>query len=226
LAEAFDIETVIVPRFPGLFSVVGLLSSDSVYEEMRMLWWGGDEGTTERLRQVFEEIEAEPRRQLAASGYQPDEILSERLVDVRFKGQGHDLHIAPEEGPNGEPLFESIHQRFLDEYERTYGFRRDGVPFIVRACRVRVRGHKESASPEIDLPQSGSPEGALKGRRPVFFRGLRDFADTPVYERRLLPIGAQISGPAIIEEVESTTVVPPQWRATIDEFGNILMTTE
>ena len=122
-------------------------------------------------------------------------------------------------------IFDSIEERFQDAYERRYGFRRDGVPIIVRACRVRVRGRTRKAGQRMPSRRLSSTAVAQKGTRPVYFVESEGFAETPVYDRTALSVEGAIRGPAVLEEVESTTVVPPGWRARVDEFRNIIMTS-
>jgi N-methylhydantoinase A/oxoprolinase/acetone carboxylase beta subunit len=213
LAQAFGITRVVVPAMPGLFSTVGLTSADLVYEEVRSLTLAIEDADPESLEQVFAEMAARPRLEIERGGCRPADVLFERSVDIRRSRQPHALNVPVSSGRLDAAGLARIKETYTDLYAQLYGVRSE-APLVVSACRVRARGRGVAHARGVSAASAG--RRAEKGSRQAFFRESGGFIDTPVYERTVLAVGAGVNGPAIIEEVESTTVVPPGWTATID----------
>jgi N-methylhydantoinase A len=218
LAEPFGVAEVVVPRIPGLFSTFGLLTSDVVHEEVRSVFLDFEGVTHDVLQKVFEELEARSAAEVVEAGIAPESLHVERTVDIRRRSQSHDLRVPVPAGLFTRDTLPTIRARYHQEYLRSFGITRE-TPLVIQACRVRTIGtvDKPALVPGPTLDQ-GSRQ---KNERPVYFRETSAFVTTPVYERGVLPVGASGSGPAIIEEKESTTVVPPTWTWLIDSVGNI-----
>jgi N-methylhydantoinase A len=140
----------------------------------------------------------------------------QRLVDMRYLGQWRSLTI-----PVGSPVdLDDAVARFHAEHEREYNFRRDGAPVEIYRLSVRASG----VTPKPELARHPRAEGEpqpVSRRRVLFEEGAHD--ETPVYDRAALGPGHVLSGPAIVEQLDSTVVVPPGWRAEVDEWLNIRM---
>jgi N-methylhydantoinase A len=134
-----------------------------------------------------------------------------RELDLRYVGQSYELTVAAG-GDLGE--------RFHAEHDRAYGFNAPGEP--VEAVSARVTSIGRIAKPPPRRLERGGHVGP-KERRPVFFSEAGDFVDCPIYDRYALPAGATFSGPAVVEELDSTTVVHPGFRLEVDELGNLLI---
>jgi N-methylhydantoinase A len=221
LAEAFGVDQVVVPRIPGLFSTFGLLASDVVHEEVRSVSLDLDTATPETLQSTFDDLEARSIAEVLQAGIDAELIRIERAVDIRRRSQSHDLAVSVPNGTLTADSLSAITTRYHEEYLRSFGIRRE-TPLVVQACRVRIVG--EVAKPPLAADFGTDRGTGLKGERPVFFRERGDFATTPVYERAQLTQGESGAGPAIIEEKESTTVVPPTWSWHVDGFGNLRLT--
>jgi N-methylhydantoinase A len=115
--------------------------------------------------------------------------------------------------------------RFHAEHERAYNYRRDASPIEIYRLSVRAVG----VTPKPQLPRherNGGGAAAPRASRPVHFDASGDAFDTPLYVRSDLPAGIELDGPAIIDQLDSTTLVPPGWRAEVDEWLNIRMHRE
>jgi N-methylhydantoinase A len=136
---------------------------------------------------------------------------------MRYLGQWRSLTI-----PVGSPvdLADAV-ARFHAEHEREYNYRRDGAPVEIYRLNVRAVG----VTPKPDLARherNGGPPGPQMTRH-VRFDESQQPVETPVYARADLSAGTQLDGPAIVEQLDSTTIVPPGWRAEVDEWLNIRM---
>jgi N-methylhydantoinase A len=114
--------------------------------------------------------------------------------------------------------------RFHAEHERAYNYRRDGSP--VEIYRLSVRAIGVTPKPQLKRYELDGAAATPQASRPVHFDSSGDAVDTPVYVRSELPAGAKLDGPSIIDQLDSTTLVPPGWRAEVDEWLNVRMHRE
>jgi len=224
IALAMDIETVVVPPCPGLFSAFGLLLADIEHHYSRTVrrplaaFWGEDAAVQ------F----ADMVRQAHVGAEDPDYPLSNytvrRIADIRYAGQVYSLSIAVEDADFTAEGLSKVRGRFLEEYERTYGFQSPGEVIEVEALRVVAKSQVDTnpawfanaARADADNPVS-------QPRRRAYFGSIHGWLVAPVITRSELQAGPQ-RGPLIIEGYDATTVVPPEFTAVIDERGNIVMT--
>jgi N-methylhydantoinase A len=140
----------------------------------------------------------------------------QRLVDMRYLGQWRSLTV-PVSGP--VDLQEAV-DRFHAEHERAYNYRRDDAPVEIYRLSLRAIG----VTPKPELAKRGltpdAPFAPIDERQVLFDEG-DDRLATPVYHRDDLPPGASFDGPAVIDQLDSTTLVPPGTRATVDAWLNI-----
>ena len=139
---------------------------------------------------------------------------------MRYVGQWRSLTV-PVSTPLEENLDASL-ERFHAEHEREYAFSdRDQA---VEIYGLRVVGLGLVDKPEFPkLDAKAGLDAARTGERPVYFGEAGGFLDTAIYDRSALPAGATFDGPAIVEQMDSTVVVPPDWRAEVDDYGNIVL---
>ncbi|MBP1358114.1 MAG: hydantoinase/oxoprolinase family protein [Sulfolobus sp.] len=195
LAEEINIKSVYIPIEPGLFSALGLLMSDEMFEARRSY--------PKDVQKEFDEMEKELSKKLRKIDY----FL--RYADVRYEGQGWELTIPVEKNDS----YETIKERFNEKHLNTYGFKLDRNIEIVTlrtfavVKRVKPKVRNESRG-HLDKPRD---------YRNVFFNG--EWIETPIYWREDLLINLQIDGPAIIEEYSSTSVIKPGWKVRVLENG-------
>ncbi|RJL20535.1 hydantoinase/oxoprolinase family protein [Bailinhaonella thermotolerans] len=201
VAERFGIGTVIVPPSCGVGSAVGLLATDLSTDRVRT------RPSAEPDPAVFEELAAEGAADLEAP---PSEAIVERSLDLRFRGQAHEITVPYGEGPG-----EDFREEFFRLYEQVYGIRQRG-PTEVVSYRVRV-------TRPVDKPPQKAPASAAPGppgRRRAWFPETGGHTEVPVHRRAGL---GRVTGPAIVADAESTIVVPPGWDAAADENGNVVL---
>ena len=170
------------------------------------------------IEPVFAELSATGEADLVNEGVAPGQIRIERFLDLRYVGQSYEL-VVPYDGDLDAAIagFHAAHERrfgYSDPTER------------VQVVNVRVKARGVATPPRIARQPSGPPHPATPTlRRPVVFgdNGAATTHDTPVYDRATLGPGQYIDGPAIVTQYDTTLVVPPSWRATSDEVGNLVI---
>jgi N-methylhydantoinase A len=227
VAALLEIPEVIVPPYPGITSAIGLLTTDLKYDAIRTQFQVSGRVDLDRLDADLDEMESALVRQFAADHIPASDVSFRRSGDLRYVGQGYELKIAL---PGGKidaqglaKLWSDFHAAHLTEYGHCF----EASP--IEIVNVGVSG--VGAMPKLRAsraPEGGSLEKArVRNGRCLFRVGgeLRPF-DTVFFQRKLLPVAERFSGPAIILQKDSTTVVPPGATAIVDPSGNILIALE
>ncbi|MFC3959801.1 hydantoinase/oxoprolinase family protein [Halovivax cerinus] len=217
LAESLSVPRVLVPRTAGVLSALGLLVSDRLVERSASMVRPLADVDPGAIEDALADFEAEGRAQLGTT----DRILVDRSLDLRYVGQTFDLTVdLPDEPVTGETLATAV-EAFHAAHERRYGHASPDEPVELVTVRARARAVVEPpALSAADGP--GANEGdPIRETRSVVFGGTT--RETPVYDRQGLVAGDELDGPAIVEGAESTVVVRPDWCATVDEYGTIVM---
>jgi N-methylhydantoinase A len=217
LARELNIGQVIVPPLPGLFSALGLLFSGVEHHDVRSCLLSGDDLTTAALQKLRLSLEQSMLAQFAAEGYTSDQVTRHYSADVRFRGQTSDVRIALTDGPLSAASLQQLQDDFADEHERLYGHRADpDNPIEVVALRLVGRAGTPQGDSHLEPAESAV---ASTSSRPAYFGAQWGTIDTPVCRRRDLTQTMQ--GPLLIDEYDSTIVVPPAMRAYLDAHLNI-----
>jgi N-methylhydantoinase A len=222
LAEELEISEVVVPPIPGAFSALGLVGSDIRRDYGRTFFAILDEADPGALEAAFLDLEVEARHMLARTGIPENEWLLERSADLRYIRQAYELNVIAPETIDTAAL-DSFADGYHDKHELTYGHAN-------RSERVQIVTLRLSAAaklPGLTLAQkisSSAGGGSGKARRQVWFEGTGR-VETGVHERDRMAPGDSLAGPVIIESLDSTIVVPPDWTARMDDRGFILMTS-
>ena len=231
LAEMLDITRVVVPPFPGVFSSFGLLVADVEHHFVRTHFKTFEEIDIPTLAGLVEGMWDEGRRQLRLEGFDDSRHQFITQADVKYEGQVSDLTVAVPDGPITQSTLAAIAGNFDEEHEQSFGYRQatgeGGTSYQLVNIRVIARGLPDKPRMperfELSAPLTQSlSNDAGPASRPVYFGPNRGWADTPVVSRPNLS-GVTEQGPLIIEEYDSTTVVPPTWSATVDPASNIIL---
>ena len=216
--DVLHVRRVIVPPHPGLFSALGLLSTDLVFSNSRSAYLTLGPDTAGSIAAIFAEMEQE----LWARVGEAADVQVRRSFDGRLLGQSWETpFVDVPEGPIAEPTIGALVDRFHDAYEARFGNRFPAVPVQGVTYRVQL----VVPSPKVEYRARSEGQGPAPAPNRV--RELRYFADrplpTPEYARAALPVGARIEGPAIIREELSTTFVGPGQIASTGRFGEIVV---
>ncbi len=220
LAEMLDISRMVVPPFPGVFSSFGLLLANVEHHFVRTYFKIFDQLQVSDLAEILDGLWEEGRQQLRAEGFADSAQQIVTQVDMKYKGQVSELTVLMPPGKVTQRTLSELGEVFAEEHVKSFGYRTD-APYQMVNLRVIARGlSQESRTPErLDLPVSDR-NGPSK--RQVYFGGDIGWIDTTVIDRGGLTDNPA-DGPLIIEEYDSTTVVPPRWRASVDSWRNIIL---
>ncbi|MER7011993.1 hydantoinase/oxoprolinase family protein [Saccharopolyspora sp. NPDC000359] len=216
VARELNIPTVVVPPNPGVTSALGCLLVDIRHDLSAMFNAVAEEADVEEFENAFAGLAAEASARLRHEGVSAADAVLQRTVSMRYLGQWRSLTVKCGTGPDA--LREAV-ELFHEQHEREYSFRRDDTPVQIYQLGLTAIG----VTPKpVVLPHEVVPGAAPAARqtREVHFDG-PGWVDTPVHDRSDLPAGTRLRGPAVIEQLDSTTVVPPGARAEIDEWLNI-----
>lgn len=223
LAEELGIKEIIIPPSPGLFSSLGLLFTDVSHTFVKSIMKQVDEVDASDLENQFKELEERGQSVLREEGFHQSKIVHFRYADMRYTGQGFELLV-----PLSKEDFDSgnvaLRRKFEQYHKATYGYIMPEETVEIVNIRVKSVGH--IAKPRLKKIRKATltfPDYAIKEYRQVYFEHYDDFFDTPVFTRDKLLAGNRIEGPAIIEQYDCTTVVYPDWTATVDSHGIILL---
>ena len=231
VAEELGMTRIFVPPRPGAFSALGLLCTDIVHDYVRSELRPMELVPPEHAEEVFQELEARGVAELKEEGIAPEGARFERELDVRYTGQGYELRVsldglAASGGLSADDM-DAARNRFDDHHEKIHGHaaKDRSVEIVSYRVRLRVAVPKYEPVPVSDVTEVPAPPESVKGTRVVYFTA-DEATDTTLYERDALPIGARIDGPAIVEQFDSTIVVPQSWVGRIDGFGNLILSRE
>jgi N-methylhydantoinase A len=226
VAEELGMRRILVPPRPGAFSALGLLCTDVVHDYIRSELRPLAEVTADHAEDIFRQLERKAGDELAAEGMSAADASFARELDLRYTGQGYELR-TPLEGLFADRLtaaaLAAARDRFDERHARSHGHAARERPVEVVSYRLRVRvgvpkyEPRETAAP----PSPRSVADAVKGTRNVSFNG--SVTDAVLYERDRLDIGASIAGPALVEQFDATTVIPPHWNGHVDGYGNLIL---
>ena len=220
LAKELLIRQVIVPPLPGLFSTLGLLFSGVEHHDVRSCLLSGETLNAKTLEQIKAEMQRNMLAQFETEGYSADQVTLSCSVDIRFKGQASEIRIPVADEHFTETTVQTLYTTFETEHERLYGHRSDpDNPIEVVAVRLigqaGIRGQQGVLNPAERL-------GSRALSRETYFGASWGTIDTPVISRH--DLGEEgTTGPLLIDEYDSTIVVPPDYRGHLDSEGNILM---
>jgi N-methylhydantoinase A len=221
VACEIGIRRVIIPKAPGVFSAFGMLYSDLRYDYVRTWPARLDDASFDDFAGIYDELESEGRRAIAAASVTPEKITVSRAADMRYVGQEHavtvDLPMRLFEGQDRD----AIKRHFDDMHLLRYGTSAPAERAEIVSLRTTVTGIMRKPALERIASGPAAPSRAARGgKRAVYFGG-HGFIDARTFARDRLTAGNRIKGPALIEEHASTTVLMPGDALEVDRFGNL-----
>jgi N-methylhydantoinase A len=223
VADELGMGRILVPPRPGAFSALGLLCTDVVHDYIRSELKPLDDVTPAHAEAIFRALETKARHEMATEGLDPAQARFARELDLRYTGQGYELR-TPLDGlmADGLPSLSAARERFDERHAQLHGHAAKERPVEVVSYRLRLRVAVPKYEPR-DEAQPASPRAPEpKGRRKIHLDGATT-REAAVFERDRLDIGATIDGPAIVEQFDATTVIPPGWRAEVDRRRNLIL---
>ncbi len=225
VADLLGIPEVVVPPHPGITSAAGLLTTDLKYDQIKTEFQVKGSVELAKINRDFETLSAELLEQFASDGLTEDEVKQLRFGDLRYVGQGYELRVPVPGGKIGDAALKQVWQAFHELHEQEYGhFFADSPIEIVNIRLTGVGKMPKIANPPA--PTGDSIDAALVKSANSVFRvdGALQRLETNFYNRAKLPAETAITGPAVILQKDTTTVVPPSWTANLDAAANLILT--
>jgi N-methylhydantoinase A len=220
LAEELGIAEVICPPIPGAFSALGLIETDLKRDYVQTLDTAAA-ADPNALEAAFAALERRGTAMLERAGVAPERRRFERSVDARYPRQSHELAVPLAARPVDPAALAEIAASFHDRHLHTYGHDNRSEPVHIISIRVAAIGATAPLAIRDAVACSGTD--AVKAKRRAWFRET-GVIEAAIYDRKRMAAGLQVTGPAVIESLESTILVPPGWRAEMNEDGFVLLT--
>ncbi len=222
IAHDLKIPRVVVPPLPSDFSAFGLLVADIKHDYVRSYIVSEEKVDLDILQRYFEELEDRAVAQLRKEGVADEDIEVQWSMDMRYVGQSYEINIPVDRGFRfSKSSFGEIIERFHERHQQKYEYSSKDERTEIVNLRVTSIGK----TPDIKLRtlEKGDrdPARALKYEREVWFNS--DFVNVPIYDRAKLLSGNVLTGPCVVEEEFSTTIIHPGWKGMVDDFGNLVI---
>ena len=216
LADELSFGRVIIPRHPGVLSAEGLLSAPTEHEASCAFPHDLDMVEIQNLRQELKKLEDQCMSLMQEEGIDVADVRTMYSVDTCYVGQSHYLEI---ETGLGENCISELYNDFIEHHERVFGYSTNSPARIVNLRTICRAEHSMSGS---QVTETGSLDHSIKGKRPIMIDPDHDLEVT-TFERSLLPPGSTIKGPAVVEQPDTTTIIHPNWSATVAKSGELVL---
>jgi len=231
LAAENEIPLTVIPMSPGITCAMGLVVTDLKHDYSVTLIRRVDLVDPAEVENAYLQMQAQGQETLAREGIPPEEMTFLRQVDMRYVGQSYELTVLlPVRATGRSPLLTSttiarVLDQFHQEHDRAYGYAAPSEP--VEFVNLRLTAIGKIAKPRLREVEQVNADAALaqKATRRVYFAEADGYVDCPIYDRYRMGAGCVIEGPAVVEEIDSTTVIHPGYQAQVDTFGNLILTS-
>lgn len=226
MAQELRIPRVIIPLTPGAFSALGLITADARYDVHRSYVARASQADPQRMQKTYEDITQEAVGKIEELGFKREQVIVHYEVDMRYFGQAHEVAVeVPHELVKkiDKDTLRKLEDMFHDKHQYLFGHssRNADVEFITLTATA-IGPIAKGIMPEIGKG-TATARDALKGSRKVYFAKFAAYVDCPTYERARLEANNIITGPAIVEQMDTTIVLPPDQVGKVDKFGNIII---
>ena len=226
VAASLEIGTVVVPAAPGLLCAAGLIASPLKEDFLRTARIPLDTpAASARIDAVLADLHGLARAWFVAERIRPDSAALRIVLDLRYAGQNFELEVVlPDPGLDAAPHApdgDALRACFFEQHDKTYGFHNPDAPVEVVNCRVAATGSRHPAVQASAMAAGGEPAAPV-GSRAVWFDGAASTV-AAVFRREQLARGQTIEGPAIIEQMDTTTILMRGDHLRVDDFGNLVI---
>jgi N-methylhydantoinase A len=223
LARELEIPRVLVPRNPGILCALGLLMTDlqTNYAQTRLLPVTAD--SLGAMAGVFADLDRRADAWFTTENIPVKDRRTRRTIDMRYAGQNYELSVPMPDNLQGEALLANVRQSFEQAHKQMYGYIAPEEPMQAVTFRIEATGAVRQAEVRAQPSATAALDTALMNRRDVWLAEASSFVSCPVYDREKLGPGHRIAGPAIVEQMDATTVILPGQTATVDPYLNIIV---
>ena len=225
LAQELGIPRVLIPARPGILSALGVAIADVVKDYSRTVMLRGNDLERTRLEEEFHGMEGLARAELEQEGLPAEQMTVRRFLDVRYVGQSFELTVdypTSRASRSSEGLARAISDSFYRAHLQRFGYADRAEPVEIVNLRLKLDLAVEKPDLQMVAVQGADSAGAQISTVGVVFR--QGELETPLYDRDLLASGNRVAGPALVVQLDTTTVVPPGWQGEVDAYGNLLLT--
>ena len=226
VAKDMGVHKVLIPSNPGILCAVGLLVSDIRSDYVKTSISNFVSENIDRMNANFKELTDKGDAWLNEEKIPADRKVIIRHADMRYYGQNFELSVNIPYETITEDNLEEIAKLFHQAHKREYGYCNEGALVQIVNYRATAIGRVQTIELVEHQREGEDPSAAVKGKRDVYFEEVKGFTPTEIYDRDLLKAGNVVTGPAIIEEMSSTIVVPPGHTAAVDNYLNLMISYE
>ena len=222
LAVELGIPNVIFPRYPGLASAFGMLHVDLKHDLIRPVFQRQSQLDVARINQTLSELEEEARSLLVREGIDPLAIRMQRQFDLKYFPQSSYLTLPGPDGELDDGQMEALIESYIETHEKEFGYSMPREKVEVEIGHVRLTAEGPIGKPQLKRREKGESTGSPRAGQ-VYFSSSGDWVPTQIYDRERLGVGVSVEGPAVIEQFDSTCLIPLGATATVDEYENLLV---
>ena len=223
LAKELEIGRILVPRNPGILCAMGLLLTDLRADFATTRLHTLSAAALPDITDAFVTLRAQANTWFAAEGIAPGARRITHTVDMRYAGQNYELPVQLPDGSINAARLDQLVERFAAAHQQMYGFVAEDEPVQLVTFRIEATGVVPKASFDPQADAGPDPSGALVAHRKVWLPEHDGFVTCPVYDRDRLRPGNRIVGPAIVEQMDATTLVLPDMIARVEPYLNLIM---
>ena len=218
LAQEMGISRVLIPPNPGILSALGVAIADIVKDYSRTVMLRGDNITPQRMEQEYRLLEDHAREDMFSEGLDLDMAVGQRSLDVRYVGQSFELNV--DHPARSRNFVQAVSRSFNKAHRQRFGYSDPKEPVEVVNLRLKMVVPVEKPAPSPEARQGDGWAGAVAGKKTLVFAGKA--MEAPLVLREHLHCGNRVPGPALVIQMDSTTVLPPGWEAEVDGWGNLV----
>lgn len=225
IARGLGINKVLLPPSPGTLCSLGLLMADTRFDYSISNIMIAEEDNIDEVNKIFSTLTDDGNSMLDIEGIPQDRRKFEYIIDCRYERQNYEIPINISTGNLNSEILNELKDKFHDEHFKLYGYMDKNKDIQMVNYRVGVIGIIDK--PDIKrLPIEDTSLPKEMEKRQVRFEESDKYIETNVYNRDQLPVGCKINGPAIVEQMDSTSIIPPGWVACNDPYLNLIVTYE
>lgn len=226
IATGLGIKKVLLPPSPGTLCSLGLLMADTRFDFSTSKIMVANKENIDELNEIFDSLREKGNHMLDTEGIDKEDRVFEYIIDCRYERQNYEISIEFSSHKLDLNVLEEIKEKFHSEHLKLYGYCNENksiqmVNYRVGAVGIIVKPDLKPL-PYEDDPRTITPIEVRKVR----FEGESEYVETNIYNRNDLFVGSKVIGPAIIEQMDSTCIIPPKWTADVDPFLNLIVSYE
>ena len=223
IALDLGIPSLLIPFAPGVTSALGLLMSDVKHDYVRSKLVALKEIDPEEVNRLFTQLIEQARADLRAEGFNDNEMALQPFLDLRYAGQGYELTVSSPMPPLKPADLDLMRRRFDLQHEQAHGHKAESEPVELVSLRLVSTGLVPQAKLSPVKSTGKKLDAAKTGERKIFFGKEQGMLNCRIYSRNLLEPAHKIAGPAVIEQMDTTTVIHPEQEAVVDSYRNMIM---